>query len=216
MSLRQLAWIYKWHVTPAKQGTRGSYNAIRPNIYALPKYIASTSDGFQARSKILLDANENSLGTCLAPPAKFSNGWDPSCTNELLGYIFAGTTSLNRYPSASQAQLKSHIAESRKEHGITDDKIWLGTGAADVIDLLMRVTCRPGKDATLVTSRTIGLYKIRAAFQEADEISCPLYSYSSFNLRVSEACVISVLGPRNLLYFLITILDYHVESIFQL
>ncbi|KAK6832824.1 hypothetical protein RU639_003876 [Aspergillus parasiticus] len=156
-------------------------NAIRPNIYALPKYITSTSDEFQARSKILLDANENSLGTCLAPPAKSSNGCDP---NELLGYIFASTMSLNRYPSASQAQLKSRIAESRKEFEITKDMICLGTGAADVIDLLLRVTCRPGKDAILVTPPTFGLYKVRAAFQEAEVISCPLDE--SFNLQVDH------------------------------
>lgn len=92
--------------------------AIRPNIFALPKYITTTSDEFQERSKILLDANENRLGTCLTPPAKFNNGCDLSYTNELLGYIFAGATSLNRYPSASQAHLKSRIADAKKQFGM--------------------------------------------------------------------------------------------------
>ncbi|GAB1206308.1 hypothetical protein APSETT445_004993 [Aspergillus pseudonomiae] len=92
-------------------------NAICQNIYGLPKFIASTSDEFQARSKILPDANENSLGTFLVPPVESSNDCGPSTTNELLCYTFAGTASLNRYPSVSQAQQKSHIAESKKEVG---------------------------------------------------------------------------------------------------
>lgn len=176
-----------------------SEKAIRPNIFALPKYITSTSDEFRERGKILLDANENSLGTCLAPPGKFNNGWD---ANELLGFVFAGAASLNRYPSASQAQLKSRIADTKKEFGIvfkiteiegiillirvgiTKENICLGTGAADIIDLLMRLTCRPGQDAILVTPPTFGLYKVRAALNEADVVSCPLDT--SFNLQVNE------------------------------
>lgn len=38
-------------------------DAIRPNILALPPYCTSTSDEHGARASILLDANENALGS---------------------------------------------------------------------------------------------------------------------------------------------------------
>lgn len=89
--------------------------AIRPNVIALPKFITSTSDEIQARRKILLDANENSLGTCLESLAVMSNNGD---TSSLLGSAPAGAPPLNRYPSASQAKLKGLIADSKKEWGM--------------------------------------------------------------------------------------------------
>ncbi|KAJ9197755.1 hypothetical protein DTO164E3_5609 [Paecilomyces variotii] len=155
--------------------------AIRPNILVLPKFITSTSDELQARSKILLDANENSFGTCLESLTKVNNDGD---TDHLLGSIFAGATPLNRYPSASQAKLKSLIADSKKQWGITKEMICLGTGAADIIDLVIRVTCRPGLDAILVTPPTFGLYMFRAALNQADTVPCPLDA--SFNMKLKE------------------------------
>ncbi|KAA8645192.1 pyridoxal phosphate-dependent aminotransferase [Aspergillus tanneri] len=130
------------------------------------------------------NANENSLGTCIAPPSKPNNTWDSSYTNELLAYAFAGTTALNRYPSALQAQLKNGIADTKREFGITSQNICLGTGAADIIDLIIRTTCRPGQDAILVPPPTFGLYQVRAALNDIDVVSSPLDA--SFNLQVTD------------------------------
>ncbi|KAL1885883.1 histidinol-phosphate transaminase [Paecilomyces lecythidis] len=155
--------------------------AIRPNVIALPKFITSTSDEIQARRKILLDANENSLGTCLESLAVMNNNGD---TSSLLGPAPAGAPPLNRYPSASQAKLKGLIVNSKKEWGITEKMVCLGTGAADIIDLIIRVTCRPGQDAILITPPTFGLYMFRAALNGAQSISCPLDA--SFKLQPNE------------------------------
>ncbi|KAB8254146.1 hypothetical protein BDV32DRAFT_155507 [Aspergillus pseudonomiae] len=107
------------HATPAHFKLR---NAISQNIYGLPKFIASTSDEFQARSKILPDANENSLGTFLVPPVESSNDCGPSTTNE-------GSCAI-----LSPAQrLSIGILRS------TDDKTYLGTSATGIIDLLIQV-----------------------------------------------------------------------------
>ncbi|GAD95956.1 predicted protein [Paecilomyces variotii No. 5] len=155
--------------------------AIRPNVLALPKFMTSTSDELQARNKILLDANENSQGTCLEHFKDLNNRL---ATNSLLSSTDTGAPPLNRYPSASQAKLKSLIADSKKEWRITEEMICLGTGGADIIDLIIRVTCRPGQDAILITPPTFGLYTFRAALNEAETIECPLDS--SFNLQLDE------------------------------
>lgn len=62
--------------------------------------------------------------------------------------------------------------------------VCLGTGAADIIDLIIRVTCRPGQDAILITPPTFGLYMFRAALNGAQSISCPLDA--SFKLQPNE------------------------------
>ena len=89
-------------------------DAIRSVILQLPAYKTSTSDESQPRADILLDANENSLGSCLAPRSSLklaTNGH--TSPNKHLAYAFFETAALHRYPSCSQWRLKRLIAECK-------------------------------------------------------------------------------------------------------
>ncbi|KAF8542580.1 pyridoxal phosphate-dependent transferase [Trichophaea hybrida] len=182
-------------------------NAIRPNVLATPAYITSTSDEVQQRSSILLDANENSLGSCLAPHSHKlqTNGHTTTATTVAMG--FAESAALHRYPSASQSHLKRAIAAWKGLPGGFDivdanrgflrswswlgiGHICLGVGAADIIDLVIRIACTPTKDAIMITPPVFALYKVRAVLNEVDVVECPLETDEGkdiFQLRVPEA-----------------------------
>ena len=99
--------------------------AIRPCILAIPAFVTSTSDTFQPRTGILLDANENSLGSGFAsfkfslPESHHDGNCDPDLNEKdylrLDGFTSESesVTVLHRYPSAAQFQLKKLVAESR-------------------------------------------------------------------------------------------------------
>ncbi|MCJ1248749.1 histidinol-phosphate transaminase [Trapelia coarctata] len=160
--------------------------AIRPKILALPAYVTSTSDEFQPRSTILMDANENSLGSCLTTCPSADLGVDEQVNlNDDLALAFSEITRLHRYPSASQWQLKRSIAEWR---GLSSARnICLGVGAADIVDLVIRMACTPSKDAILTTPPTFGLYRSRAALNDVEVIECPLeVSNGDFVLPIQE------------------------------
>ena len=151
--------------------------AIRPNILALPRYITSTSNETQARPEICLDANENSAGSCLAsqkPRLKY-------------GQSSVDLSGLNRYPPASQSTLKQRIVQWRQ----LESKIFLaasklnyflftlgighlclGSGASDIVDLIIRVTCTPSKDKILITVPTFELYRVCAELHDVGVQEC--------------------------------------------
>ena len=92
---------------------------IRPNIKTLKPY-SSAKDEYTGAAKILLDANENSLGSPL-------------------------TKWYNRYPDPYQKQLKEKLAFVKQ---IAANQIFIGNGSDECIDILFRTFCEPGKDNT--------------------------------------------------------------------
>jgi len=66
---------------------------------------------------------------------------------------------LNRYPDPLQHQLKERIAEIKK---IDSNRIFLGNGSDEAIDLLFRIFCEPGKDNVIVLPPTYGMYQVAA------------------------------------------------------
>lgn len=66
----------------------------------------------------------------------------------------------NRYPDPRQTDLKQKIANMK---GLREDQIFLGNGSDEVIDLLMRVFCEPGKDSILTIKPTYGMYEVLAS-----------------------------------------------------
>lgn len=110
---------------------------IRPNILNLKPY-RSARDDFD--SGILLDANENSLGS-----------------------PFQNDLELNRYPMPYQEQLRERIAAFR---GVESTNVFVGVGSDEAIDLLFRIFCEPAKDRVLITPPTYGMYKVSAAIND--------------------------------------------------
>ncbi len=66
---------------------------------------------------------------------------------------------VNRYPDPQQRTLKSLIAAQR---GISESHLLLGNGSDEVLDLIFRAFCIPGKDEIITVPPTYGMYKVLA------------------------------------------------------
>ncbi len=80
-------------------------------------------------------------------------------------------TGLNRYPDPLQRKLKERIAGIK---GLEPNRIFLGNGSDEVIDLLIRIFCEPGTDQIIILPPTYGMYKVSAAIAGVEVIEVPL------------------------------------------
>jgi len=78
---------------------------------------------------------------------------------------------LNRYPDASLKKLKHTFSEYR---GVGQDRLIFGNGSDEIIDLLIRAFCAPGKDKILTFPPTFSMYGVCAAINDIEEIKVPL------------------------------------------
>lgn len=78
---------------------------------------------------------------------------------------------INRYPDPLQKKLKEKIGRLKN---ISASNIFLGNGSDEVIDLLIRIFCRPGEDEIIVLPPTYGMYKVSAALSDVGVKSIPL------------------------------------------
>lgn len=76
---------------------------------------------------------------------------------------------LNRYPDPQQRAVKDKLAEIRK---VSPRQILLGNGSDEVLDLLFRAFCEPGRDRVITLPPTYGMYKVLADINtiEVDEV----------------------------------------------
>ncbi len=65
----------------------------------------------------------------------------------------------NRYPDPLQIKLKEKISKLKK---VTADRIFLGNGSDEPIDLLFRAFCEPGIENVLSIDPTYGMYQVAA------------------------------------------------------
>ncbi|WP_317258944.1 histidinol-phosphate transaminase [Hymenobacter tibetensis] len=110
------------------------------------KPYSSARDEFQGEARVMLDANENSLGS--TGPAQF-----------------------NRYPDPQQHAVKRVLAELK---GVEPTHIFLGNGSDEAIDLLVRLTCTPGQDSILLLPPTYGMYEVAANLNDVGIERVPL------------------------------------------
>ena len=78
---------------------------------------------------------------------------------------------LNRYPDPQQKELKTLLG---KRKNVSPNKIFIGNGSDEVIDLAFRIFCNPGKDKALTFSPTYGMYDVSAAINDVELIKVPL------------------------------------------
>ena len=78
---------------------------------------------------------------------------------------------MNRYPDPYQNELKNLIG---KDRAISSEQIFVGNGSDEVIDILFRIFCNPGKDKALTFSPTYGMYDVSAAINDVELIKVPL------------------------------------------
>ncbi|MDT0649972.1 histidinol-phosphate transaminase [Autumnicola edwardsiae] len=68
-------------------------------------------------------------------------------------------TDVNRYPDPQQRSLRSELSKIK---GVDTSTILLGNGSDEVLDLLFRAFCEPGKDNVITLPPTYGMYKVLA------------------------------------------------------
>jgi len=78
---------------------------------------------------------------------------------------------LNRYPDPYQKELKSAVAGIK---GIEQEKIFLGNGSDEIIDLSIRIFCNPGIDKILTFTPTYGMYEVSASVNDVEVLKVPL------------------------------------------
>ncbi|MCU0461086.1 MAG: histidinol-phosphate transaminase [Bacteroidales bacterium] len=78
---------------------------------------------------------------------------------------------LNRYPDPYQNELKLAISRIK---GVPAEKIFLGNGSDEIIDLCFRVFCTPDKDKALTFSPSYGMYQVSAAVNDVKMLTLPL------------------------------------------
>jgi len=133
---------------------------VRPNIKTLKPY-SSAKDEYTGEAKILLDANENSLGSPL-------------------------TKWYNRYPDPYQQQLKEKLAFVKQ---IAANQIFIGNGSDECIDILFRTFCEPGKDNIIICPPTYPMYEVGANINDIEIQKAPLLSDYQLNVAHMEQLV---------------------------
>lgn len=107
---------------------------ILPHIWNLKPY-SSARDEFKGNEGVFLDANENPIGSAT------SEAW-------------------NRYPDPLQHEIKSVLADIKQ---CQPSQIFLGNGSDEAIDLLIRMTCKPGEHEIILCPPTYGMYEVSAS-----------------------------------------------------
>ena len=78
---------------------------------------------------------------------------------------------LNRYPDPYQRELKAVISKIK---GVPEERIFLGNGSDEIIDLCFRIFCNPGTDKALTFSPSYGMYEVSASVNDVQIIKIPL------------------------------------------
>jgi len=136
---------------------------VRDNIRSLKPY-SSARDEFQGSAEIYLDANENAIGSPL-------------------------DVALNRYPDPQQRLLKEKIGALKN---IAPDKIFLGNGSDEAIDLLIRAFCEPVRDRIMIMPPTYGMYPVSATINNVDVLEVPL----TYQFQIDVENVLSKSAPN--------------------
>jgi histidinol-phosphate aminotransferase len=117
---------------------------VRPNIQKLKAYSSARS---LYTSGILLDANENPYN------------------------VFDSQVPMNRYPDGSNKLLRTELAAV---YNLSAEACAAGNGSDEIIDILFRIFCEPGKDNCIITSPTYGMYEVSAAINAIQVKDVPL------------------------------------------
>ncbi len=131
---------------PRRTNTVDIESLIRPSIRALKPYHSARQDFL---SGVLLDANENSFGSA----------------------ITIDSLTLNRYPDPYQRELRKSLAAL---NGVSGENVFVGVGSDEVIDLLIRIFCRPERESIVLLEPTYGMYRVAASLQDVEIRSCLL------------------------------------------
>ncbi|OPC38084.1 histidinol-phosphate transaminase [Elizabethkingia miricola] len=98
---------------------------------------------------------------------------------------------LNRYPDPYQKEVKEKLSALKS---IPVSQIFLGNGSDEVIDLVFRIFCTPGRDKALVFTPTYGMYEVSANINDTELLQLPLNS----NFQIDKESILPFLADENL------------------
>lgn len=136
------------------------FNKALPGVLSLEAYtpgmpIEELQRKLGVADAVKLSSNENPLGMSPRARQAVADG--------------VATTDLGRYPDGSGFRLKKKLAEM---HKIEPDRITLGNGSNDIIELLGRIFLGPGRKA-MFSAHAFAVYSIVAQAQDAEAVIVP-------------------------------------------
>lgn len=142
-------------------------SALLPEIAGLAPYkpglsIAEIRDRYNLAQVIKLASNENPLGSS-------SLVQDAICRNAGMAF---------RYPQGGNPRLVNALA---RKHGVDRERIILGNGSDEIIDLLIRITAKPGVHNIVCFQPCFGIYPIQAQIHSVEARRLPLKADFSFD-----------------------------------
>jgi len=120
---------------------------VRSHFHDFQPYRSARSEVRSA--EIFLDANELAAGS----PVAFRN------------------LQLHRYPDPVQTGVRTAFGERLS---MPAARIFAGAGSDEIIDLLIRLICEPGRDRILVNEPTYGVYQVAAEVNAVGTVVCGL------------------------------------------
>lgn len=95
-------------------------------------------------------------------------------------------TGVNRYPDPLQREVKRLLAAKKK---VAENRIFLGNGSDEAIDLVYRVFCIPGQDNVVAPAPTYGMYEVCAEINDVSYRQVPLTADFQLDLPAMKAAV---------------------------
>lgn len=77
----------------------------------------------------------------------------------------------NRYPDPYQKRLRDRLAT---KYSLAPNRLMLGNGSDEILDLLIRAICEPGLDQCLVLPPTYGMYRVLSDLNNVEMLEVPL------------------------------------------
>ncbi len=77
----------------------------------------------------------------------------------------------NRYPDPAQRELKQLLSQIK---GVAPERIFIGNGSDEAIDLCFRVFCEPQVDNAIAITPSYGMYRVAAAINDVEMREVPL------------------------------------------
>lgn len=105
----------------------------------------------------------------------------------------------NRYPDPLQREVKQRLSAIKQ---VSPDRIFLGVGSDECIDMVYRVFCRPGADRVVAIAPSYGMYEVCADVNDVQYTRVPLlddFSLDTEALRraLPGAKVLWLCSPNN-------------------
>lgn len=145
----------------------GIARLLRPHVATVPRYVTARS---RYRGGLLMDANENGLGT---PVPELGEA-------------------LHRYPDPANGDLRGAVAEWI---GVPAERLWFGNGSDEIIDLLIRLFADP-ETPVVVPTPSYGIYAQRAAASGVEARTVRLDAAFDLDVDATLTAMSGAPGPR--------------------